>query len=311
MKRVLLCAALLASPLHAQSAGKTGAQVLQFNAGARAGALSGAYTAALGDADVMFYNPAGIAGGRRGASVGLEKFSSDVMFGSIAGYTQLNGFAVGASIAYLDAGDIAEVVPDADFNGSLGTPTGARLSASESVARLSTALNAGAFRLGASVGLVSSAIAEVNEHAAFADVGAQYDVASITLSASLRNLGGKLSGPSKDPLPAELRVGAAVPFGMSSGIGVTAFADVISRLNESSLAFAAGIEAGLIPHAPSDIGVVARIGYDGESNGLAPLHFGAGVKLRALSIDYAYQNLDFIGAVHRLGVRWYMPAVKL
>jgi hypothetical protein len=54
-----LLAAFAAAPLAAQGVGTTGAQVMQLPAGARAAALSGAYTAASGDADVLFYNPAG------------------------------------------------------------------------------------------------------------------------------------------------------------------------------------------------------------------------------------------------------------
>jgi hypothetical protein len=162
-------------------------------------------------------------------------------------------------------------------------------------------LRDGRLRLGGSVGLLSFGMAEVSRQTLIADVGAQYDVASFTLSAALRNFGGNMAG---DPLPTELRVGTMVPLTSSAGFGVNAFADVISRVRESSLGLAAGLEAGIMPRTVGDIGAVARVGYDAEADQLSSLRFGAGVTLQSLSLDYAYQNFDFVGGVHRFGLRW-------
>ncbi len=306
MKRIALIALLVAAPLNAQSAGKTGAQVLQFNAGARAAALSGAYTSASNDADALFYNPAGMAARPAGASAAYETFANDVVFGSAAGFTRFGGVSIGASISYLDAGSIQEVIPDPDFSGNTGTATGKTFGASESAARISLALplRSPRLRIGASAGLVSSSVAEVSQHAALADVGAQYDVAGMTLAAALRNFGGSMSGASADPLPTEARIGAMLPFTNARGLGATFFADGIARLQESSLLLAAGVEAGLMPRGPADIGAVARIGIDTEANQLARIRFGAGLTLHGISVDYAYQSFDFLGSVHRIGIRW-------
>lgn len=306
MKRALVVISLCAvTPLSAQSAGETGAQVLQFNPGARASALSGAYSAAR-DADALFYNPAGIAGSRAGASAAYESYSTKVSFGSAAGFTRIGAFSVGASIAYLDAGEIAEVIPDQDFGGNTGTPTGNSVGASESAARLSVALplQNGRLRLGASIGFVAVGIAEVTSSAPVADLGVQYDLSSFTLSAVARNLGGTLSGDGDSPLPTELRLGAVVPITAARGIGLNVFADAVSRVREGSFTAAAGVEAGLIPKDANAIGLVARAGYDAEANQLSALHFGAGVTIRSIALDYAFQDLDFVGAVHRFGIRW-------
>lgn len=306
MKRALLIASLYAAaPLSAQSAGKTGAQVLQFNAGARASALSGAYSSAR-DADALFYNPAGIGGARVGASAAYESYSTKVSFGSAAGFTRMGAFAIGAGIAYLDAGEIAEVIPDQDFGGNTGTPTGNSVRAIESAARLSIALplQDGRLRLGASLGFVSVGIAEVTSNAPVADFGVQYDWNAVTLSAVARNVGGTLSGDGDTPLPTELRIGAALPITAARGIGVSFFADAISRVREGAFTIAAGIEGGLIPKDPDAIGLVARVGYDAEANQLSALRFGAGVTIRSVALDYAFQDLDFVGAVHRFGIRW-------
>lgn len=304
MKRLLLPALLaLAAPLSAQSAGKTGAQVLQFNAGARAAALSGAYSAVSGDADALFYNPAGIAAARYGASAAYETYSQDVAFGSVAGFARVGAATLGAGIAYLDAGQIEEILPDPDFGGNTGIPTGNLVSANETAARLAVALplREGQLRIGAAVGLVSIGIAEISETAPIADVGVQCDVAAITVSAAARNLGGSLAG---DPLPTELRLGVLVPVTMASGFGINAFGDAVARTSESSFGFAGGVEAGVMPRSAGGIGLVARISYDADANQLAGVRFGAGISLQAVAVDYAYQNLDFLGAVHRFGVRW-------
>ena len=305
MKRLALLALLAAAPLHAQSAGTTGAQVLEFDPGARAAALAGAYSTAHPDADALFYNPAGIAGAHHGASAAYESWAVDVAYGSLAGFMRVGAFALGASIAYLDAGDIQEVVPNSDFGGNTGTATGKTVSASESAARLSIAapLQNGRLRLGASVGFVSSAVADASQNAPIADVGAQYDVGSLSLAVSARNIGGTLSGASKDALPTELRAGVRAPFRIGERFGTNIFAEGIARVRESSFDVAAGVEAGLMPKN-SDIEAVARIGIDTEAHQLGALRFGAGVALRGVSLDYAYQSFSMIGAVHRLGLRW-------
>jgi hypothetical protein len=64
---------------------------------------------------------------------------------------------------------------------------------------------------------------------------------------------------------------------------------------------------GLAAHG---IGAVARIGYNGvEGDGaLGALQLGAGLTLSDFAIDYAFQNYEFFGALHRFGVRWQRAA---
>ena len=84
-RTAVLAAALLAPTvlgarnLAAQDGpGTTGAVVLQLLAGSRAAALSGAYVAATGDADVLFYNPAGIGSLSAGASLSYQRHVEDM-----------------------------------------------------------------------------------------------------------------------------------------------------------------------------------------------------------------------------------------
>lgn len=291
---LLVC--LCALPASGQSAGKTGAQILQFNPGARAAAIAGAYSASGADADVLFYNPAGAAALRRAASTAFENYTLDISFGSAAGLVRVNALRIGASISYLDAGSINEVVPDPELGGNVGTETGNRANASESAARLSVATRLRGARVGGSIGYVSSNVAEASSNAAFLDAGIQYDLGKNTFAFLLRSMGGS-------DLPAEARIGASRTLARGN-LGALIGVDAIMRLRESGIAVVAGMEAGLLPSTSSEFGAVVRVGFDGESSQLAPLRFGAGLMLHRVAVDYAFQNMDIAGVVHRVGVRW-------
>src|SRR6185503_5256516 len=112
----------------------------QFVAGSRASALSGAYTAASSDADVLFYNPAGAATLQLAGSLSYETFVEDIAFASFAGAFRIGPTTLGLSGAFFDAGSVRELVPDPVFGGNSGTPTGNLVSASEGVARFSLAM---------------------------------------------------------------------------------------------------------------------------------------------------------------------------
>ncbi|NIQ52057.1 MAG: hypothetical protein GWN71_00780, partial [Gammaproteobacteria bacterium] len=73
----------LAGPVAAQSGvGTAGAQVLQLPTGSRAPALAGAYVAGSGDADLLFYNPAGTAALNGAVSLAYQSYFEDIIAGS-------------------------------------------------------------------------------------------------------------------------------------------------------------------------------------------------------------------------------------
>lgn len=316
--RVLtLAAALAATALFTTGAsaqkgeGTTGSQVVQLPAGARAAALAGAYTAIRGDADVVFYNPAGVSQLFRAAALSYQKHVADINIGSAAAAFRVGPATVAAGIAYLNAGDVAEIVPGTRFPGERGDSTGADVGASESASRLAVGvpLLDGRLHLGAAAGIALSDLAGLSRSAAFFDLGAQLALPySVTLGASVRNLGGDLSGSGAEPapLPTEARAGAAVQVRGASDLGLLVTADLISRLKDERTGFAAGAEAGLLPASSERLGAVLRVGYAGDQGegGVGSLHLGAGVSLSGIWVDYTYQDLDFLGTAHRIGVRW-------
>jgi hypothetical protein len=306
----LVVALGVADGAYAQGAGTTGGNVLQMFAGGRATALSGAYAGASGDADVLFYNPAGVAGIGAAASVSYQQHVADIGVSTGAGAFRLGRFTLGASAIFLDFGEIDEYVPDPDFGGQTGMATGRRISASELAARLSGGMPFmdDRLRLGASLGVLSISLAEARRVAPFVDVGAQYAFDAFTVGAAVRNLGRTLSGNglASAKLPTELRIGTMYEFVRPTGIGVVATADLVAETASGHTGILAGLEAGLLPAADSRVGAVGRVGYNGGAgeDGQGNLLLGGGLSLGPVSVDYAYQNYDLFGTIHRVGVRW-------
>ncbi len=201
-------------------------------------------------------------------------------------------------------------MPDPDFGGQTGIPTGNTVSASEVAARLTGALPLadGRFNLGASLGYVSTDLAGTGRATPFLDVGGQYLLSGITFGAALRNIGGALSGGgvADADLPIEARFGAMYGFARETGFGGAVSADIVTALDGGMTGIVAGLEAGLLPHGESRIGAVARAGYDAGvgDEGQGALALGGGVSLGPLAVDYTYQNYDLFGSLHRIGVRW-------
>lgn len=301
---------LAASSAAAQEgAGVSGAVVLQLPAGGRAAAMSGAYTAAHGDSDVLFYNPAGLRTIDAAASLSYQQHVADIGAASVSGAMRIGPANVGLGVAFLDAGEIAVVEPDPTFGGQTGIETGAHAGASEVAARLGAALPIGAdLTVGATAGLVSVSLAESSRTAAMFDIGAQYTLPFVTLGAAVRNIGGALRGAdlAEAPLPTEARLGAMVDWQRADGWGASVSADLVSALEEKTTGVLLGVEAGLVPGSASRVSAVARLGFDGMqgSDGLGALRIGAGVALAGFGIDYAYQDFDAFGGVHRIGLRW-------
>ncbi|MGH7459954.1 MAG: PorV/PorQ family protein, partial [Longimicrobiales bacterium] len=296
---------------NAQGAGTTGAQVLQFVAGSRAVALSGAYTAVSSDADVLFYNPAGIVPLRHAAALSYEAYVEGVALASFGGVLNLGRITLGISELLLDAGDVNERVPDPDFGGNRGISTGRVLSASESVTRISAAAPFGdRLRLGASAGVIATTIAEQGMNAPVFDLGAQYELSRATLGVALRNVGTDLSGDNLRPAkpPTEARLGAVMEFQRADGFGFAIHTDIVSRLHEGSTGLVVGAEGGWQAQARA-LTAMARVGYSAAegAGGLGAIKFGGGLTMGQIALDYAFQHMEFLGAVHRLGLRWSVP----
>ncbi|MGH7502399.1 MAG: hypothetical protein ACREL7_11640 [Longimicrobiales bacterium] len=307
---IFACGIIGPSSLQAQGAGSTGATVLQLLAGGRAAALSGAYAAAQGDSDVLFYNPAGIAALDAAAGLSYQRHVEEIGVATGSAAFRVGRIVLGASAIFLDYGDIDELVPDPDFGGQTGMPTGNTVSATETAARVAAGLPLldGRLNVGGAAGFVSNSFAGATRGTVLFDVGAQYVLSRITFGAALRNIGGSLSGGglADAALPTEARAGAMLEMTQTSGLGFIASADLVHELNAGLTGVVAGVEAGLFPNAASQIGAVARAGYDAGTgeDGQGALRLGGGLSVGRFAFDYAYQNYELFGSLHRFGVRW-------
>jgi hypothetical protein len=293
-----------------EGAGVTGAVVLQLPAGGRAAALSGAYVGASGDADAIFYNPAGMHGFDAAASLSYQRHVADVGAASLGGAARIGSVVLGLGVAFLDFGDIAVVEPDPAYGGQTGIETGDEVGASELAIRLAAAVPLLDDRLsvGAAAGIVTVDLAEARRTAGVFDVGQQYALPWATIGGALRNLGGTMSGSglADAPLPTEARLGAATSWQREDGWGGSVNADVVAYLEEDRTGLLLGLEGGLLSSAASPISAVARLGFDAASgeDALGSLRLGAGIGLGDVALDYAYQDFEAFGAVHRIGLRW-------
>jgi hypothetical protein len=291
--------------------GTTGAAVLQLPAGTRAAAMGGAYTAGA-DADALFYNPAAAAVLGSTASLSWQRHLDDIGFGTAAAAMQVGPAGIALTFGFLDYGSIAEVVPDPAYGDQRGSETGRAVDAAEIAGRatLATSLLDGRLAAGISAGMIWVAIAETGRAAAIFDAGIRLRPREdLALGAALRNAGPRLDGArlAAADLPTEVRAGVsydvqALPV---AGVHVVTHADVVAPLNDGRAGFAVGLEATL-PTRAGGPRAALRTGYDGSrgTGGLGVLHIGAGLAFDQIDLDYAFQSLDVLGAVHRFGVRW-------
>lgn len=300
---------LPAGPVAAQGAGSAGAEILRMTAGARAAALGGAYAAMPGDPDGIFYNPASVAWLQRAAGLGYEAYVEDVTIGSVSGALDAGPVVVGAGIVYLDAGEVDEIIPDPRYGGERGRSTGETVGATEAAARLAVGrvFLQGRASAGAAIGVVTSDLAGVGRTATFVDVGGQYRLGDLSLGAALRNLGGDLAHDELGdaPLPLEARVGATYRRQLAPRYGAVVSGDVVLGLEEETAGFALGAEGGLLPRDGSLVAVLRAGATLGEGDGhLGRFRVGAGIGLSGITLDYTIQTFEYLGTIHRIGIRW-------
>lgn len=315
--RALLAASLLAAapvlppaPASAQSAsGTTGAAVLQLPGGGRAAGMAGAYVAA-DDGDAIFYNPAGAAWIGAAGMVSYQRHVDQIGFGTAAAAFNV-GPVLMLSAGFLDFGSVAEVIPDPAFGGQRGEETGRSVDASELVVKAGVAIRlpGGRAAVGGSFGVLYTAVAETGRTGSIFDFGAHYRLGrGLTAGAALRNAGDDLDGArlAAAPLPSEVRAGLAWrPAPVTGGVRLSLHGDAVQPLNGGDTGFATGVEAAA-PAGMPGLDVAVRVGYNGAlgAAGVGRLHLGAGLSHGSFGLDYAFQDMSALGAVHRFGVRW-------
>lgn len=290
---VLIGLAVLSGPAR-------GAESLSFvkvPQGARSAAMGGAFSMVPASAEALWYNPAGAAGLR-----GMDlRFSHLAWIGEtsneyLTGAWGNGRAAAGVFLQYAGTNDVSRDafgVEGADFGVSAMT---AGLSGGYAFKRL---------RLGIGARLLQQSVAGAAASGFAGDVGAQADLwrDKVVLSFSALNLGSAPEpGSMAEPVmaPQNLRAG----LGLLGAAGFSLLAEYRHWTAGGQGGMALGGEYAL---RQGSMGLAGRLGYESDLSGGeagAGLSTGVGIKFGDLSLDYGFQTLGDLGAVHRATLGW-------
>lgn len=288
-----------------RSNGEAGAPVLQLTTTPRAAALGGALAAAGGVASVLA-NPAGAATLQHfEATLAGQALFEGSRAGSMAVGTRVHNVGLALGIRYLDLGSVDEVV--CNGCGGRGTPTGQRLSASEEAFALGGAVDLGRASVGAAINYYATTLAEASGGAASLSAGVRGRVTDrLAVGASVQYLGGTVTVAGFGaPLPRTVRAGAEFrPLGPGHERLHLLIAADYAGIRGAPGHVGGGIEVGL-RDTTTQLVAVARLGLTSNAGGAfatRPVTLGAGLKLRQVSLDYAFEGSTVLGSQHRLGL---------
>jgi len=280
---------------------------LRLDLSARAAALGGTFVSNHDDAEVIFYNPAGmqlLEGSP--ASFSFTKHLLDINLASVSFSTVITDIGrFGAAIKYINYGSFHE----AD---EFGNKTG-EFSANEAAFIIGYANSLDDnFYYGANIKFIYSGIADRFSSAMAADIGLHYSIPSeeINIGFSILNAGGQLSSyySTKEELPLDF------VFGVSKKLAhiPLRFSLDFHKLNEGENGFGSRFKAFAIG-AEFQLSKVLnlRLGYNNERRselkvgttaGIAGFNIGLGAKISDYRFDYGYSSMGLIGALHRVTV---------
>ena len=280
---------------------------LRLDGSARAGALGGSFVSNNDDADVIFYNPAGIKllDGNP-ASFSFVKHLMDINLATLSYSTEYEDIGrFGAAIKYINYGNFDE----AD---EFGNRTG-EFSAGEFafVVGYANQLDEN-FYYGANAKFIYSGIADRSSTAMAVDLGLHYALPdkNWNFGFAVLNLGGQLSTyyNTKEDLPIDVAIGVSkklenLPLRLSLDF---------HKLNQDRDDFAQRFKAFTVGAEFTLSNVMKlRFGYDNERRsefkigttaGIAGFNAGLGVKVSDYQFDYGYSSLGPVGGLHRIGI---------
>ncbi len=300
MKRFILAIALLAgtiSNLHAERfAGTEPFDFLLLDSGALAASVGGAFSAGGGDANIMAYNPAGLAHQTENhVSLMHHSIFQGVSRDKIS-LAFRNGF--GMSLDSLSFGQIERT--------TLSNPNGTGLGEFDASAQ---AIAAGIgwplserLTVGWSGKFIRETIDGTRGQAWAADAGLQYQASDEPIwkiGIAAQNIGTKTKFESKsEPLPLTLRWGSALQLnilGRSFGLLTDLEQNPSGRVSPH-----VGITAIAAP------GLSLRLGYNGRNDAGIGITGGFGLAWNSATFDYSIVPSGNLGSSHMLtfGYRW-------
>lgn len=288
--QVFWCHQVFAQSAPHDQAGTAGAAFLKIGVGARPTALGGAYTAVSDDANSMYWNPAGLAR-FNGTQLSLmhNRWIQDINYefvGIAFGDSGTAGFAFG--LTFLWMGDINVTT----FNDRLGT-SGDTFTARD----LSFVFSYGHqindyVSAGATLKRIRSTLDDITANATAVDFGllASLPIEGVTLGANVQNLGNRLKFvQDSDRLPFVYKFGAAYSYRKKALLAVDLSKPIDNRYRVN-----VGGEVVLMN------ALALRGGYNSANDLDNGFTGGAGVRIRSISIDYAFVPFGVLGNTHRV-----------
>ncbi len=329
LMRCVMVVLLVAATADAQTnkAGLTGASFLKIDVGAREAALATAVTGLTGDANLMFYNPAGIAlkSDQMGqASFNYNKWIADLNHNSAAityNWPDVGTIGVGAIMF-----GVSDIVADRDVYTDpvlaamqIDQNTSATYNYRDMAVQLSYARYVmDNFSLGLTVKGIFESVDGENISAFAVDFGSVYNIGVMdwTIAARFNNLGSDLKYYDIGfGLPMSFTIGTAITPVTMEKSKLTVAVDAVKTQDGPQYFFAGG-ELTLV-------NVIAlRGGYkfnytgtdDGGTSSRTAINntiegFTAGAGLMGdfagmkIGVDYAYTKMDLLDNVHRFSLK--------
>ncbi len=301
MKNIKIVVVLLVG-IVTQVLGQNTYDFLRLDSSPRAAALAGAYVAIADDPNIVFYNPAGITNIESiPISFSFMKYLVDINSISVASTFNIAGIGkFASSLQYINYGDFEERDESGNKLGSFNPSDLAFTLA------YGNSFNEN-LRYGVGLKLIYSSIADYTSLGVAGDFGIQYSLPKNgwNFGLSILNVGNQLTyyNQVSEELPTSVQLGATKKLEHMP----LQFFFAFTRLNDDNRFkyFNIGAEFTL-----SKI-IQLRFGYDNikrdelkvaSSAGLGGFSFGVGIDVKGYDVDYAFNSMGDIGAVHRIGV---------
>jgi len=264
--------------------------LLDIDMGARAAAMSGAFTALTADYTSVYYNPAGLSKLKMiEISGAYDKWMMDSSFQYGSAIIPVGFGSIGAMFSYTSYGTF-------DARNTDGFVTG-EIEPYSLTGGISYGFPAGElFSAGLTAKFSTLAIGDDTEATVLFDLGFLLNFSDmVKIGAVLQNFDIEFSGG----------------FNVNGGLGINIFNDGGYRVSTEvdvkysgiyGLSYAAGLEIQLFK------AVMLRAGYNiGNENsilsGISGLSVGGGVTIEAITVDYAFVSRGDLGMSHLIGLR--------
>lgn len=299
MKKITaLLIALLSSPLAlAGGAGTTAASFLKIDPAARTAALSGAAVAlADDDATLINHNPAGIGGvERKQFSFTHNEWVTGIKLESLSyAHPVTEDFTIGAAVNYLHTDSVGST-------DGLGADTGSSFSLNDGVATIGAANRFGEyFLLGAAVKGIRQSMDSRSAMAIAGDAGAILKFQYFSLGAAVTNFGSGIKlYEQSSPLPQTLKGGLTI-----LPVRSLLLSGQADKAVDSNVILRGAVEYSFRGIIVPDDRYSLRAGYrNGSSENTGPgFSFGAGMRIKALGIDYSFVPMGDLGAANRISI---------